>query len=92
LDFHGISRFSVVFIINNLNAWRYKSGTMYTKSIFRLSYNRSDNSHNKNTNNSIFLLDLLKESLNKLFLSMVPDVPPSIEIIDDETTEKRLIA
>jgi hypothetical protein len=28
LDFHGISRFSAVFIINNLNVWRYKSGTM----------------------------------------------------------------
>jgi hypothetical protein len=25
LDFHGISRFSAVFITNNLNAWRYNS-------------------------------------------------------------------
>jgi hypothetical protein len=42
LDFHGISRFSAVFIINTLNAWRYNSGTMYAKSLFRLSFNRSD--------------------------------------------------
>jgi hypothetical protein len=42
LDFHGISSFSDVFIINNLNAWRYKSGTMYTKNLFRLSFIRSD--------------------------------------------------
>jgi hypothetical protein len=42
LDFHGISRFSAVFIINNLNAWRYKSRTMETKSLFRLSFNRFD--------------------------------------------------
>jgi hypothetical protein len=28
LDFHGSSRFSAVFIINNLNAWRYNSGTI----------------------------------------------------------------
>jgi hypothetical protein len=42
LDFHGISGFSDVFIINNLNAWRFKSGTMNTKSLFRLSFNRSD--------------------------------------------------
>jgi hypothetical protein len=32
LDFHGISRFSAVFIINNLNAWRFHSGKMDTKS------------------------------------------------------------
>jgi hypothetical protein len=31
LDFHGIGRFSAVFIFNNLNALRYKSGTMNTK-------------------------------------------------------------
>jgi hypothetical protein len=30
LDFHGISRFSAVFIINNLNALKYKSETMDT--------------------------------------------------------------
>jgi hypothetical protein len=42
LYFHRISRFSAVFIINNLNASKYKSGTMNTKSLFRLSFNRSD--------------------------------------------------
>jgi hypothetical protein len=43
LDFHRISRFSAVFIINNLNVSRYKSGTMDTRSLFRLiSFNRSD--------------------------------------------------
>jgi hypothetical protein len=42
LDFHGISRFSAVFIINNLYAWRYTSGTMNRKSLFRLSFNSSD--------------------------------------------------
>jgi hypothetical protein len=38
LDFHRISLFDAVFIINNLNASRYKSGTMNTKSLFRLSF------------------------------------------------------
>jgi hypothetical protein len=32
IGFHGINRFSAVFIINNLNVWRYSSGTMDTKS------------------------------------------------------------
>jgi hypothetical protein len=31
LDFHRISRFSAVFMINNLNAWRYHSGTRIQK-------------------------------------------------------------
>jgi hypothetical protein len=42
LDFHGISRFSAVFIINNLNALGYNSGTMDTRTLFRLYFNRSD--------------------------------------------------
>jgi hypothetical protein len=42
LDFYIISRFSAVFIINNLNASRYKSGTMNTNSLLGLSINRSD--------------------------------------------------
>jgi hypothetical protein len=42
LDFHGVNCFSAVFIINHLNAWRYKSGTMNTKILFRLSFNRSE--------------------------------------------------
>jgi hypothetical protein len=42
LDVHGISRFSAVYIINNLNALRYNSVTMDTKSLFGLSFNRSD--------------------------------------------------
>jgi hypothetical protein len=37
LDFHIISRFSAVFIIINLNASRYKSGTMNTKSLLLLT-------------------------------------------------------
>jgi hypothetical protein len=37
-----IQSFSAVFIINNLTALRYNSGTMDTKSLFRLSSNRSD--------------------------------------------------
>jgi hypothetical protein len=39
LDFHGISRFSAVFIINYLNAWRYKSETIDT---FNLSFLLTD--------------------------------------------------
>jgi hypothetical protein len=34
--------FCAVFIINNLNGWRYNSGTIDTKSLFRLSFIRSD--------------------------------------------------
>jgi hypothetical protein len=43
LDFHGFSRITAVFIINNLNVLRYNSGTMNTKSLLRLSFHRSDN-------------------------------------------------
>jgi hypothetical protein len=65
LYFHRISPFSAVFIINNLNAWRYKSRTMYIKSLFRLYFSRSNK---KMLMLGIFLSDLLKESLNKLFV------------------------
>jgi hypothetical protein len=44
LDFHGISRFSSVFIINILNALSYNSGTkrtMDTKSKFRFSFKQT---------------------------------------------------
>jgi hypothetical protein len=44
LNFHGISRFSAVFITNNLNAWRYNSQFRNHgyKSLFRLFFNRSE--------------------------------------------------
>jgi hypothetical protein len=31
LDFHGVSRFFAVFIINNLNAWRFISFNRFDK-------------------------------------------------------------
>jgi hypothetical protein len=39
---HNPRCWDAVFIINNLNALRYYSGTMDTKSLFRLSFNKSD--------------------------------------------------
>jgi hypothetical protein len=65
LDFHGISRFSAVFIINNLNAWRYNSGTMNTKSLFRLSFNRSDKK-NPNISMKLFRISVRNTSEQKM--------------------------
>jgi hypothetical protein len=72
LDFHRISLFAADFIINNLNARRYNSGTMDKKSKFRFSFNNP-----------------LKESLNYfLYPWLLKHVPPSMEIIDDESSRK----
>jgi hypothetical protein len=73
---------------------------MYTKILFRLSFNRSD----KKTptlalicsetyfSTANFLSDLLKESLNKLFVYMVPELYlQALRLLMMKTEEKRLI-
>jgi hypothetical protein len=67
---------------------------MNTKSLFMLSFNRSDKkkSQQTNANVGVLLSDLLKESLNKLFVFMVPELYlQALRLLMKKTAEKRLI-